>query len=222
MNQDTFIFASRIGLLFCCVCIHFPSYAGRYAHVWGGKDTRSGIWQAKSYEVQHEGFQKIKSPEKCEQRSCITLHISCTYADYNNMEKKKFSASVLIERHPSHPKQPNPFRVPSYSPQANIWLNGQKFQANLVRSSLFVSFFYGVSYFWTVSFDAELFDIIPARQINFRMESEDQLLKVQALFDLSQELGVFKFMKSICSRPGKDNDTADKAPSSPINLKKLF
>ena len=207
-------------LIFCCF-ISFPIYASKYGHVWG-EETRSGIWQAKSYKLHHDGFRIIKYPEKCERRSCITLHISCTYADHSNLDQKKFSASVLIERHPDHPKQPNPFKVPSYSPKASIWLNGQKFPISLERSSLFHSFLYGLAYFWTMSFDKELFDKIPVRELKFRMESEDQLLKVQAVFDLSEDQGVFQYMKSICSRPGEKEEDVKKTPSPLVNPKKFF
>ena len=218
-KQKVFSFLIRAVIL-CCF-VSFPVYASKYSHVWG-EETRSGIWQPKSYELHHGGFKSIKHPEKCERRSCITLHISCTYADYSNMKEKKFSANVLIERHPDHPKQPNPFKVPSYSAKTSIWLNDQKFQTSLERSSLFYSFLYGPAYFWTVSFDKELFDQIPVRELKFRMESEDQLLKIKAVFDLSKERGVFQYMKSICSRPEEKKEDPKKPPSPLVDPKKLF
>ncbi len=198
-NQKFSSVAVQTVALFCIVSTHLSIYASQYGHVWG-EETRSGIWQPKSYELHHNGFELIKYPKKCENKSCITLHVGCTYADYSNLEEKVFSASVLIERHPNHPKQPNPFKVPNYSSKASIWLNDQKFPALLKRSSLFYAFFYGISYFWSVSFDAELFDKIPLRELQFQMESEDQLFKVQAVFDVSKEEEAFKHMKSICPR----------------------
>lgn len=207
-------------VLLFALCFNLPVHATEHAHIWG-EETRSGIWQPKSYELHHNGFELIKHPTKCENKSCITLHVGCTDANPSNLKEKVFSASVLIERHPSHPKQSNPFKVPNYSSKASIWLNDQRFPALLERSSLFYAFLYDTSYFWIVSFDAELFDKMPVKQLKFRMENENQLLKIQAVFDLSKEQEALKYMKSICTRPGSTQEEPEKT-SKKILKKSLF
>ncbi|MDE0151397.1 MAG: hypothetical protein OXK80_02720 [Bdellovibrionales bacterium] len=215
-NSQKDITILRWIIFFFCL-LHFSSYASEYGHIWGEEDRR-GTWRPSSYEINHEGMTPIKYPEKCEYKSCITLYVSCTNSKSNNSDQKKFRASVSIERHPEHPQEMfHVLRIPSYSTSASIWLNGNKSQASLNRSSLIYSFMYNTSYFWSAYFDAELFDAIPVNEVKLQIESEGQLLKVQAVFDLSKEQEDLQYMKSTCPHPGTaEEETVKKVRKKPF------
>lgn len=218
-NNQKDITILRWIIFFCCL-LHSSSYASEYGHIWGEKN-KKGTWRPKFYKVQHRGLSPIDYPEKCESKLCVSLHFGCEYVSDN--EQEKFRASIFVERHPHHPKRPNPFKVPSYSPKASIWLNDQKFQVSLERSSLLYSFLYEISYFWIVRFDAELFDIIPTHELRVQIESEEERLKTQAVFDLSKEQEDIKHIKSICPPSGEKEEETEKKPPAPlIDPKKLF
>ena len=182
-----------------------PVYVNESTYnIWGWeKETRIGSWLSKSYKLQYDDYRIIRSPETCEERNCIHLHIGCNFNSSHT--GKQFGGYIMIERHPDHPKTPLPFIVPSYSSKATVWLNEVPFNAKLNRSSLVPAFFYGMGYQWTVELDRELFDAIktPVEQLTFQIKTDDDKIKAAAVFQfhLPKTYKHVKFMTDHCPRP---------------------